>query len=555
MNQASKSNKRAFFQNILKNITGKRLPLALPVFLCTFFYGIFVYSEMMTGHLVNAYDGIWEYTYHTAGAWELSLGRWFWLYLDKLRFGLSNDPWTSILTIFGFVFGMMLFADLFVTEKSTPRKTGSLFTVFSGFSLLAGCLFISSTAVSIALSYRYMSPTFGLGFLLSILAVWVMARFPYPITSVLIASFFIALSMGLYQAYIGCSCLAIVGYFLGRLLWEDEPLPAVCRSLVRFGISVILGGLLYILLLKLNLAYFHVSMSDYNGANSYSILNSIKGFPITVGMSYSAFGIYFFRDIFKVNTLQDYPLFPVVFLFLIVFVLLCVVKLWKKQKGKAVLFVLLLAISPIACNSVLLIATNTTLSLQMTSGLALFLPMMSCLMGAYYDLSKSEKPSEIKAVNKVHPIFKYFLGLLIVIVIYGNTYQVEFDQNAMCEGRTATITMTQSILDDLRKEDLLSQDLRYCFVGLPAGNPTFHVTDAYSKANAYALFGSGWGDSASSMKSWNGFVKSLCGVNINIWPVDACSDQIAQVLTEDMPVYPAKGYIQTVDDVVVIRIN
>lgn len=63
-------------------------------------FGSVLYSQLMTHQLVNAYDGLWEYTYHSAGKWELSLGRWFWLYLDKIRFGINNDPWTSILTNF-----------------------------------------------------------------------------------------------------------------------------------------------------------------------------------------------------------------------------------------------------------------------------------------------------------------------------------------------------------------------------------------------------------------------------------------------------------------------
>lgn len=521
----------------------------MPVLVCSFFFGIFVFSEMMTKHLVNAYDGIWEYTYHTAGAWELSLGRWFWLYLDKARFGLSNDPWTSILTLLFFSLGMAFFGDLFVSEKTAPRKSGKFFTLFSGFSLLSGLLFLSSTAVSIALSYRYMSPTFGLGFFLSILAVWFMARCPYRAVSVILSSLLIALSMGLYQAYIGCTCLAIIGYFLGRLLSDDETLKAVLRTMVRFGLCVILGGILYIVLLKLNLAYFHVSLSDYNGANSYSILNSIKGLPITVGMCYSAFGLYFFRDIYKINRLQMHPLFPVLFVIMGIYMILCMIRLWKKQKGKAVLFFLLLVLSPIACNSVLMIATNTTMSLQMTSGLALFLPMLTCVVGTFLDLpTPADSPKKAPWIPTLAMVF-------LCITIYGNIYQVEIDQNAMCEGQTATITMTESILNDLRKENLLSSDLRYCFIGLPAGNSMFYVSPAYSEANAYALFGSGWGDTTSSMKSWRGFTNSLCGVNISIWPADACSEQIDQVFTDDFPIYPANGYIRQVDDVVVIRIN
>lgn len=173
-----------------------------------FVFGLILYSQLMTQQLVNAYDGLWEYTYHAAGKWELSLGRWFWLYLDKIRFGVNNDPWTSIMTILLFSAGLYLISDLFRIED---KKVTFLFS----------SLFISSTAVCVSLSYRFMSPVFGFAFLLSVLAAWFTLKSKKVILPVLAGSFMVALSMGAYQACLGCTCLVIAGYLLWKLNCPD----------------------------------------------------------------------------------------------------------------------------------------------------------------------------------------------------------------------------------------------------------------------------------------------------------------------------------------------
>ena len=56
-----------------------------------------IYLPMIANELTNVYDGLWSANQYQAGNWELSLGRWLWPFLDKLRFGLSTEPFISIL--------------------------------------------------------------------------------------------------------------------------------------------------------------------------------------------------------------------------------------------------------------------------------------------------------------------------------------------------------------------------------------------------------------------------------------------------------------------------
>ena len=493
-------------------------------------FGLVLYSQLMTHQLVNAYDGLWEYTYHSAGKWELSLGRWLWLYLDKIRFGINNDPWTSILTISLFSIGMCLISDLFCLED---KKV----------SFLISALFISSTAVCVSLSYRYMSPIFGFAFLLSVLAVWVVIKTDKVVLPVLLGSFMVALSMGAYQAYLGCTCLIIVGYLLWQLYCTDIQWKQIGIYFGKSTAMVLIGGILYVLLLKIHLIVFQTSMSNYNGADTYSLLNSVKKLPVTIKNAYSMFVMYFFKDLYRTNMLQSYKVYTVLFILAGVIITIGFIHIWCKNRIRAICFLVLTILSPVAANAVVLIATDTGVSIQMTAPLALTIPVFFCIA------------SKVVSHTKMSLLIQVAGGTAAMVVLWGSIYQVQVDQNAMYEGRTAASTMAEEILHELADEKCLDPDLRYCFIGIPAGNRLFYVSDAYAYANNYAMIGVGWTDPSSSMKSWRGIFHYFCGVNINVWPTDSCKDEIAGADIENMPVYPMKGYIKQVGDVVVIKVN
>ena len=75
-------------------------------------FGVGVYFLMISQSLVNSYDGIWNTSVYYADRWERSIGRWFWPYLDKLRFGTVSVPLNSILTLIIASFAGALIAEL-----------------------------------------------------------------------------------------------------------------------------------------------------------------------------------------------------------------------------------------------------------------------------------------------------------------------------------------------------------------------------------------------------------------------------------------------------------
>lgn len=47
---------------------------------------------MIANGYSNSSDGLWKPSSFQAGNWELSIGRWAWLFLDKFCEGYAAEP-------------------------------------------------------------------------------------------------------------------------------------------------------------------------------------------------------------------------------------------------------------------------------------------------------------------------------------------------------------------------------------------------------------------------------------------------------------------------------
>ncbi|MCM1193001.1 MAG: glucosyltransferase domain-containing protein [Butyrivibrio sp.] len=195
-------------------------------FIMLFVGAVILYSGLMINQLTNDYDGLWIGSFHNAGTAELAAGRWFWQFISRARFGTSADPYTSLITIGLLVIGLLLLFDLWnITNKYVIA--------------IAGFLFISNPTICCELSYRFTAPTYGVAFVLSILAVWCFEKIHKPVLSVVAGSFCIACSMGSYQAYISCTTIAVLTAILIKLSRDVNR-----REIFVFSGKSIIGGVL-----------------------------------------------------------------------------------------------------------------------------------------------------------------------------------------------------------------------------------------------------------------------------------------------------------------------
>lgn len=491
-------------------------------------FSIFVYSELMVNQLVNNYDGIWEGTFHIAGNWELSIGRWFWYYLSKLRFGIAADPVVSIISLALFVLGIMLLEDLMEVKDRL-------------IIYVAGAAFICTPLVCMDLSYRFMSPTFATAFFLAVLGVYISIKMKSIFIAVPLAGLVISLSLGSYQAYLGVSCVIALTYFI-KLLYTDEKVKNILITMIRPVLSIILGGILYIVLLNYHLKKNGVIMSDYMGASSYTLGSTLKNFPVSFRGMYQIFHFSMNDALYKVNRLGKFHINYIIMGLFAALLIFFFVKITKKNFVKILLVVVTFLLLPPAMFAVKFITVGANVSLQMTGGFFVTIPALLCALPLSFDKTKLEK------------VVAYVATAVIVVFVYGGFYQVQAEQSAMYEGRRAVESITDAAIDKLIDEDLFDPAYTYCFYGTPTTSDLYWVDSSISNANVYAIFGAWWPD-YSTQSSWEGFIHNYMNLNLTIvdqnqYNMIATSEELAE-----MPRFPEEGSIKVINDIVVVKIG
>ena len=493
------------------------------------FYGVVLYSLLMSQQLTNTFDGLAIQNFYHADFAELSSGRWALAFIDRVLMGVHADPIVSVVALALFVVGFLLVLDLFNLKGKTE-------------CLLCLALFISSTTVSITLSYRYTSLGYGLACFLAISGIYAVVRIKRNGIAVGIGGVLLGLSISCYQAYAAVFFVIAVFYAIFQCKEvasvDGKPLSkAGSLYLLRVFFSLCVGALFYAVSLSLALKLSKVSLSDYNGIGQMSIRGVLTNLAGNVLKAYQYFIAYFFKDTLKINRLQSYGIFYVLLALLIGMIVVIAVKVWKKDKKRMPLLLIATAGIPLAANAYMLLASDK-MELQMTAGLAMVVPLIMIVAFSF---------------TREKPLAKMLCIALCVALTYGSSVQVWMDQEGMYEGQNACDTMITQVICDLREEGWLSPDYEYFFVGVPEENPLFEVSDVYYCANAYAQMGRFWVSGNCLQGAYKGVIKRM---GIALPESNLVYEDIAgKIDVSGMPMFPFEGYIELLDGgVVVIKI-
>lgn len=499
-------------------------------------FAVMVYFPLISQRLVNTFDGLWNGSWFIGGFWELSIGRWLWCVADAVRFGVQTEPLNALLTLSMMVLGITLLRRLFVERDNA-------LTYFAGMAAISGA------AVGVQLSYRYMSPIFGLSFLFAVLAAYWVITTTHAGAAVGCGAVILALSLGLYQANLAVFCMILLAYLLRLLFQNAEPQKTGVHIAKSLG-SAAAGMVLYWLVLKLVLALCRIDLTSYNGAAEISVKSILFGLPNGILQAYRIFGIYFFRNAYRHNTLQPFGLFAAVLAMLAVWFLCRFVRMARSGKTGGLLLgtAALLALS-LACNAMMLITSEAVWLLQMGEGLNLFVPVCLLLLEG----TRTNQPMVKKYVRAA----RTGAVVLAVLVVYGNVCSAVIDQEAMYEGRKTLKSMSDHIADDLMSSGYFddNEQLPVLFVGRPSSNSSFMKREYYLYANPYAQMGRFWLNDYSARASWKAVFRDITPAKLKHCSVEQYGELYSRTELEQMPVYPQEGYIQQIDGVVVVKIS
>ena len=260
----------------------------------------------------------------------LSMGRWFL----PVACGFSSFydlPWlTGLLAILFHALGAVCILKILDVQKKTTAA-------------LVGALVVSFPTVTSVMLYQYVSDGYSLSFLLSCLAVVFMTNKKprYVLSAVLIA-----LSVGIYQAYITTAIMLLIAYFIFELLYRDKKISDILKQVAKCALAGGVGMGLYYVIWNILLKMTGTEILAYQGMESAASLSGldIRSSLYTIKHSFTD---YFF------NFADGVQLFDILNVIIIVFtVVFYVVDIIKEKISpiKLLLVVICAAVLPVGAS-------------------------------------------------------------------------------------------------------------------------------------------------------------------------------------------------------------
>ena len=231
------------------------LPQWKACFFSAVIIGIFAHFYKIANWLPNWDSLVFRYDAQDM----LDLGRWFLAFVCS--FGSFYDlPFLSGITAIIFhAFGAVVICRLFDVKKHITAA-------------LIGAVIVSFPTVTSVMMYNYVADGYSIAFFLSTLAAYYMTceKPKYALAAVLLA-----LSMGIYQAYLTVAVTLVLMYLIVTLIFDRTAWTTVLKKAVYMLLTGIFGGVLYLAVLKLLLSVSSTTLLEYQGVNAAESLSNI----------------------------------------------------------------------------------------------------------------------------------------------------------------------------------------------------------------------------------------------------------------------------------------
>lgn len=500
----------------------------LKCFIVTFIIGVIAYGYVFANFTPN-HDGMMTVTMDQN--WQMSIGRFMMKYYIKIR-GAVDAPWfIGMLSLIYVSASVYLVMEILGISFDTWR----LVTVSSVMTL-------SIAYIASAATFIYLLDMFCLALLFSVLSVYCsecIRGYVGIITSIL----FLALSMGLYQAYIGVT----VGLYMVLTILhiaDSDDLKLFFKSVIRWCILLALAGITYWLMLKCALYINGIEMysDSYNSVDNVGKMNIIQIVQLIPACYIEVINVIF----------KEYTYSTIVPALLSIVIAIFGIISWiafvnNKISGivRKMLFFLVFLSFPIGINVVFLVSGGMMHQLMMYPYQFVYL-LLLCPILVFDDLGIKDK------------LFSFIKKSEIVLVLLLSLFIIRFSndlfyyQHLVGEGTNASIT---NILYDIERTPGYDPDKNRIAV---IGNPTSSLSQNYEMrwilGNTSGIGTNGTTITYNEVFNW--YLKNILGRD---YPYTYDNDEIS-LLREiedviNMPIYPEKGYCKMVDDYLIIKFD
>lgn len=489
---------------------------------------ICVFAVFCLGMMAHAYqflnfqlshdslDGL--YVLGAENAHKIDLGRVFMPAYRALFQGTFTMPWLiGILTLVWISLGVYMVVSMFDIKKT------------SMIVMIGGLMTVNITVTAICATFMHDLGAYMFGTMLGCLAAWAWKK---QIKGwYIIGAIGTAISIGMYQANASVTITLIMIAIILRLL-EGEKTKKVILSGVTGASMVLVGGILYLLSVKAITSLTGIELASR--ANSVSALYNLRisEIPRFILATYVDWWDYFVQPNVTWINPGVTKIVMMLLLGIVVIAIVCALVKSECSKWNKVLSLIIILLLPLGMDTCYILARGYVHELMQYSFIFIF--VLGMLLVHYIPVSF------IRGINSV----------LIICILVGSIQT----------SNTCYLKKTLIAQGTLSHMTNVMYDMYQC--GYESGVTTVYVVGAVP-AEANEEFE--WIDKINGMeineavtsdkKSIKSYFKHVLGENLLFCTPEEESNILSSEEYTAMPAWPTEGYIEYIDEIMVIKLQ
>lgn len=495
-------------------------------FISAVILGLMAHLYMFTNKLPN-YD---DMALNGFGA-TFRLGRWFLWVLGAAAYHLNlvySIPFVNgLISIVLLAVCAGIIADLMKLENKIAVV------------IIAGILvvFPSWTATYF---FMFTAPYYAIAVFLMTLSVYSCKKYKY---GYIFSIFCIALSMGIYQAYLPFGATLYVVILVLELYKNDADIKQVFLRAVKYFAILAAGVIVYYVLMKASLLITDQQLADYKGTRQMGELSLSLIPQIITRIFNDGFGVAINNNLeLSYNFLLKFGYAVLYFIDAVMIVLSCVHFIKRKEYARTGMFLLFMTAFFIAVNSIFIMcptegAVYVLMTYAYTFLIILPIGMVDKLLGQ----------REISWKKSIICMEYGIIGISFLMVLnyihFANAQYLSMQLSL--EQATSFYT---GLITQVKSVEGYSDAMPVAIIENDSGvwDKTLYRNDVM---NVFDI--SGRDEVLAETYNKEDFLAYYCGFA----PEYVNADNISKEITDAMPVYPLDGSIQVVDNIVVIKLS
>lgn len=495
--------------------------------------------------------------------WELGIGRFMQPVLYVIR-GVLGAPWLfSILSILWLSLSVIFVIKIFNID--------SLWAVIA----TSGIMVCNNVITLSNATYIQWMDVYTLALFTAVLAAWLLLKAEdkkyTQIRNYILAAVLVAISMGLYQAYIGVTLGIIVFAYVLKLSNSktENSIKSLFLGIIKRCIPILIGGILYFILWKAILALSGVGSQNYFGMDESS---SAKGYAYALYRTYKNVAIFFRRpSLYNIGSIIGTKIleFAIVIANIIVLSVLGLypvvnyVSLRKKQANsksegiiRLALQYILLAILPFAVNFACFMTKGDEHDLMRYGMVMIYVYALTIICNI-----KSDKQKWTIRANTI-------LLICLSIVIWSNivfSNQLYLKKSLQEEATNYKIGRLVEMIENTAESANLERPYKVILVGNASDNDYYNDIK-----DTEMLGGTGIYDSPITYGRTVGFyINYMLGANMDVYLLDKDDNYyligddetnwnpspISNQELDDVPVFPSEDSVVNLKTYIVVKMS